>query len=73
MLESLVAGFTLEESAGHWKRDQFGGRKGSSTDHVLIELWDKILTGLESGAKAVVLSAIDFSKSFSRCSYQEIL
>ena len=73
MLESLVAGFTLEESAGKWKRDQFGGRKGSSTDHVLVELWDKVLTGLETGAKAVVLSAIDFSKSFSRCNYQEIL
>ena len=73
MLESLVAGFTLEESAGNWKNDQYGGRKGSSTDHVLVELWDKVLTGLEKGAKAVVLSAIDFSKSFSRCTYQEIL
>ena len=57
----------------HWKIDQFGGRKGSSTDHVLVEIWNKILTGLDRGAKAVVLAVIDFSKSFSRCSHQEIL
>lgn len=73
ILEGLVARFTLEETGNNWKNDQFGGRKGSSTDHVLVEIWNKILTGLDTGAKAVVLAAIDFSKSFSRCSHQEIL
>ena len=73
ILETLVARFTLDETSKNWKQDQFGGRKGSSTDHVLVGLWDKILTGLEEGAKAVVLSAIDFSKSFSRCAHKEIL
>ena len=73
ILESYVASFTLEETAHNWKKNQYGGRKGSSTDHVLVGLWDKILTGLDNGSKAVVLSGIDFSKSFSRCSHQEIL
>ena len=73
VLESLVANFTLEESLGNWKNDQYGGRKGSSTNHVLVEIWDRVLTNLENGSKSVVLSAIDFSKSFSRCRYQEIL
>ena len=36
-------------------------------------LWDRILGGLEEGAKSIVLSAIDFSKSFSRCAHKEIL
>ena len=40
---------------------------------MLVALRDKILTGLDNGSKAVVLSGIDFSKSFSRCSHQEIL
>ena len=47
-------------------------------DHVLISLWDEILTGLDSRrgeekAKAVVLTGVDYSKGFSRCSHQEIL
>ena len=61
------------KNANNWKNDQYGGRKGSSTDHVLIGIWDKILTELDNNSKAVVISAIDFSKSFSRCSFQEIL
>ena len=73
ILESYVATFTLEETQCNWKSNQYGGKKGSSTDHVLVGLWDGILNGLENGAKSVVLSGIDFSKSFSRCSHQEIL
>ena len=72
-MESYVASFTLEETEKNWKNTQYGGRKGSSTDHVLIGLWDRILTGLDTNNKAVVLAGIDFNKSFSRCSYQEIL
>ena len=49
--------------------------KGSSTDHVLIESWDRILRALDQSSqnKAVVFTALDFSKSFLRCSHQEIL
>lgn len=68
-----MSAFTLDETKNNWKTNQYGGRKGASTDHVLVALWDKILTALDNGAKAVVLSGIDFSKSFSRCSHQEIL
>ena len=58
------------------EKNQHGGRKGSSTDHVLIELWDKILHDLEPTtfkSRASVLCGNDFSKSFSRCSYPLIL
>ena len=73
ILESYVATFTLDETKNNWKKNQFGGRKGASIDHVLVALWDKILSGLDRGSKSVVLSGIDFSKSFSRCTHQEIL
>lgn len=78
VMETYVATFTIEETALNWNKDQYGGRKGSSTDHVLISLWNDILSGLDaargdSKSKAVVLTGIDFSKSFSRCSFQEIL
>ena len=73
-MESFVAGFTLLETKQNWKSNQHGGRKGSSTDHVLIEIWDKILRELDAPkSKAAVICGIDFSKSFSRCSYQLIL
>ena len=73
LLESYIASFTLQETSKNWKDTQYGGRKGSSTDHVLVGIWDKILNGLDNNNKAVVLGGIDFSKSFSRCSHQEIL
>ena len=52
-----------------------GGQRGSSTEHVLIETWDTILRNLDSSkdCKAVVMTALDFSKSFSKCTYKEIL
>ena len=76
-IKMYIAKFTIEETLPNWNKDQYGGKKGSSTDHVLISLWN-VLTGLdasrgESKAKAVVLTGVDFSKSFSRCSFQEIL
>ena len=75
VLESIVAELTLEETKRYWNPNQHGGEKGSSTDHVIIEAWDVILRSLDksSSNKAVVFAAIDFSKSFSRCSHMQIL
>ena len=75
LLESFVATYTLIETGPNWKSNQHGGRKGSSTDHVLIQMWDTILNELDQTTnkpKAAVLCGLDFSKSFSRCSYQTI-
>ena len=71
ILESIVSEITLKETSKNWKSDQHGRIKGSSTNHVLIEAWDRILRALNKSSdnKAVVFMAFDFSKSFS----QEIL
>ena len=75
VLESVVAELTIEETGKNWRPNQHGGVKGFSTDHVLVEAWDQILRGLDKPGenKAVVFTALDFSKSFSRCSHQQIL
>ena len=75
ILESIVSEVTLKETKDNWKNNQHGGIRGSSTDHVLTEAWDRILKALDRSSenKAVILTALDFSKSFSRCSHQEIL
>ena len=73
ILESIVSDLTLEETKANWKANQHRGIKGSSTDHVLIESWDRILRALDKSSKnkAVVFTAVDFSKSFSRCSHHK--
>ena len=75
ILESFVAGFTIQETKNHWKSNPFGGLKGMSTEHVLIDTWNRILKGLDGGekSKAFVMTVLDFSKSFSKCTYKEIL
>ena len=52
---------------------QFGGIKGSSVDHFLIETWDCILRALEDNRAAVTLASIDFEKAFNRVDHQECL
>ena len=75
ILESFIWDLTLLETKNNWKNNQHGGLKGSSTEHVLIEVWDKILRALDKSThnKAVVVMALDFSKTFSWCSHQQIL
>ena len=74
VLESYIASYTLLETRSNWRANQHGGRQGSCTDHVLIEIWDLILRELDApSSRAAVICGIDFSKSFSRCSYQLIL
>ena len=75
ILETIVAEFTVEETANNWKPNQHGGVKGSWTNHVLVEAWDRILRGVDrwQDNKALVLTALEFSKSFSRCSHKQIL
>ena len=76
VMESYIASYTLLETKSNWKQNQHGGKQGLSTDHVLIQFWDSILSDLDTSsnrAAASVLSVIDFSKSFSRCLFQTIL
>ena len=50
---------------------QFGGIKGSSVDHFLIESWHSIFTALEDPNAAAAVASIDFEKAFNRvCHHQ---
>ena len=52
---------------------QFGGIRGSSVDHFLIETWDNILRSLEDNRAAVSLVSIDFEKAFNRVCHHQCL
>ena len=45
---------------------QFGGVKKCGAEHLLIELWDRVLEALDGGDKAACLLGVDFEKAFNR-------
>ena len=52
------------------KSNQYGGIRGSSTNHFLINMMDNILNALEDPANVVALMSIDFSKAFNRVDHR---
>ena len=66
MLENILEEIEL-------KKNQFGGTKGFSTGHMLIELWQEVCKNAEDYRCATVISAIDYAKAFNRLSFQHCL
>ena len=51
---------------------QYGGLKGCSVDHMLIDLYETILRPLERGDPSIILG-IDYEKAFNRLDHHECL
>ena len=51
---------------------QYGGIKGCSVDHLLVDLFEELLEPLESGSSSLVLS-VDYEKAFNHLDHQECL
>ena len=73
LAESYVLEWTKEEVEENMKRNQFGGRKGMSTNHHLISLWESVLKFLDKPGQCVSILGIDFSKSFNRIDHRHCL
>ena len=71
VLESFVLEKIKEEVT--LSRNQYGGIKGCSTEHFLIESWDRILTHLETPSSASSLISVDFEKAFNRMDHYQCL
>ena len=69
--ESYVLQWSLQQV--QLKENQYGGSKGCSTSHLLISLWQNILSDLENCRAATLLTAIDYAKAFNHMSFQECL
>ena len=52
---------------------QYGGIKGSSVEHLLVLIWERILGSLEIPDVAVTLLGIDYEKAFNRMCHNECL
>ena len=51
------------------RTNKYGGRKGSGSEHFLVELWQSTLESLEDQRAGVLLSSIDFAKAFNRLDF----
>ena len=69
--ESYVLNWLSEEVT--CKNNQYGGIKGCSVNHLLVELWDQICWDLEDARAATLVTAIDYAKAFNRLSFQHCL
>ena len=54
-------------------KNQFGGERGCSTEHYLLQTWETILQDLEDNRSSTLLTSVDFSKGFNRISHQHCL
>ena len=70
-MESYVLEWASEEVSV--KTNQFGGVKGCSGTHMLINVWQKILSNLEDRRAATVLTSINYAKAFNCLSFQHCL
>ena len=53
--------------------DQYGGVRKCSVEHMLVDLWEDVLTALEGGTHASVLLGVDYEKAFNRMKHDECL
>ena len=51
---------------------QYGGVPGCSVNHLLIDIFEAVLSGVDSG-KAAVMLGIDYEKAFNRLDHSECL
>ena len=75
LMSKLMESILLERLKGEitLNTNQYGGIVGSGSNHLLINMWDRILEGLSEGRTAVLLVAVDFSKAFNRMNHDECL
>ena len=68
LFSKMLEAFILEELRKHvkMKPTQFGGIKGLSVNHFLMETWDEVLHATDAPGRAVNLMSIDFQKVFNR-------
>ena len=71
MYESFVLDWLKAEV--NLRTNQYGGVRGAGTDHILVEMWQHILTDLEDYRAGSVVTSVNYLKAFNRMSYQHCL
>jgi hypothetical protein len=74
VLEKQVV-FWLMQAIGHkLDRDQFGGQKGNSISHYLIEMTNFILYNQDlKNPQAILAAILDYKQGFNRCQHSKFI
>ena len=68
IFEGLIKDWILEDIAPNIDRTQYGNQKGTGTEHLLVNLMDRILMLIDQNPdkSAVIASLLDWSAAFDR-------
>ena len=67
IFESFVLGWAMDFVK--LKPNQFGGVKGCSVNHLLVNVWQRVGEDLEDHRAGSLLTSIDYAKAFNRLSF----
>ena len=67
IFESHLRGWVTEDIGNKININQFAGRKGMGTEHLVVKLLDRVLGMLDKpGMRAVLQASVDWASAFSR-------
>ena len=52
---------------------QYGGVKKCGVEHMMVDMWEKILDDMEGGKTAAVMLGVDYEKAFNRMEHSKCL
>ena len=67
IFELFLRGWVTEDIEANIDKNQFAGKKGMGTEHLIVRLMDRVLSLLDKpGMRAVICAAVDWASAFSR-------
>lgn len=74
-MSKVLEGVLLEQLRSELRPDmaKYGGARGCGAEHMIIEIWDRILDVMDNGDKAVCLLSVDFEKAHNRMDHGHCL
>ncbi|XP_071959515.1 uncharacterized protein [Antedon mediterranea] len=73
IFESFLSDWIATDFRPLMDSQQFGNAKGSSPTHYLVQLCNRLLSGLDSSGMYGTICAIDFSKAFDRVNHSILI
>ena len=68
IFSKILEGVVLEQLRPEITPDssQYGGTLKCGAEHMLVDIWERVLLALEGGRNAAVLLGVDYEKAFNR-------
>ena len=75
IFSKVLEGIVLKQLRAELEPDpaQYGGTPRCGTEHMLVDIWEEILTAMEGGKSAAVLLGVDYEKAFNRMDHSVCL